>query len=224
MTNAYDKSYLLRAQKTLGRMLDFACHGLSYSAKDFWSLFLQSGVATAFGNGESRLLAGMSGIELAYEVLDRSDQKYKSLANPVCTDGKSPEYWAAWALAQYQWLRGLTFADIETFAQIDDIIGMYRPYHEMDISQFTDELDRLYRQTHPESNLKRLRIQANLSQSELANFANISVRTIQELEQGRKDINKAQIDTLLPIATALHAPVEALIERVPSPKSSQTTC
>ena len=88
MTNAYDKSYLLRAQKTLGRMLDFACHGLSYSAKDFWTLFLQSGVAAAFGNGESRLLAGMSGIELAYEVLERSDQKYKRLADPVCSDDK----------------------------------------------------------------------------------------------------------------------------------------
>lgn len=215
MTNAYDKSYLPRAQKTLGRMLDFACHELSYSAKDFWTHFLKSGVAAAFGNGESRLIAGMSGIELAYEVLDRCDKKYKRPADPLCSDEKSPEYWAAWALAQYQWLRGLTFSDIEAFAPIDDVIGMYKPYHEMDISQFDDELDRLYRKTHAESNLKRLRIQAGLSQSELANFANISIRTIQELEQGRKDINKAQIDTLLPIATALHVPVESLVERIP---------
>lgn len=215
MTNAYDKSYLPRAQKTLGRMLDFACHGLSHSAKDFWALFLQSGVAAAFGNGESRLIAGMSGIELAYEVLDRFGKKYKRQADPVCADDKSPEYWAAWVLAQYQWLRGLTFSEIDSFAPIDDVIGMYRPFHEMDISQFDDELDRLYRKAHPESNLKRLRAQANLSQSELADFANISIRTIQELEQGRKDINKAQIDTLLPIATALHVPVESLVERVP---------
>ena len=218
MTNAYDKSYLPRAQKTLGRMLDFACHGLSYPAKDFWTLFLQSGVAAAFGNGESRLIAGLSGIELAYEVLDRCDKKYKRPADPLCSDEKSPEYWAAWALAQYQWLRGLAFSEIDAFAPIDDIIGMYRPYHEMDISQFTDELDRLYRKTNPESNLKRLRTQANLSQSELADFANISVRTIQELEQGRKNINKAQIDTLLPIATALHVPVESLVERIPFSK------
>ena len=215
MTNAYDKSYLPRAQKTLGRMLDFACHGLSYSAKDFWTRFLQSGVAAAFGNGESRLIAGMSGIELAYEVLDRCGKKYKRPADPLCSDEKSPEYWAAWALAQYQWLRGLTFSEIDSFASIDDIIEMYSPYHEMDISQFDDELDRIYRKAHPESNLKRLRTQANLSQSELADFANISIRTIQELEQGRKDINKAQIDTLLPIATALHVPVESLVERVP---------
>lgn len=215
MTNAYDKTYLPRAQKTLGRMLDFACCELSYSAKDFWQHFLQSGIATAFGNGESRLLAGMSGIELACEVLDHCGKKYKCPAVPVCADEKSPEYWAAWALAQYQWLRGLTFAEIDGFAPIDDVIEMYRPYHEMDISQFDAELDRKYRNAHPESNLKRLRAQANLSQSELANFANISVRTIQELEQGRKDINKAQIDTLLPIALALHVPIEALVERIP---------
>ena len=43
----------------------------------------------------------------------------------------------------------------------------------------------------------------------------VSVRTIQEFEQRRKDINKAQLDTIVPIAAALYCSVESLIERVP---------
>ena len=71
MTNAYDRVYLLRARQSLGRMLDFACHGLGYSPRVFWDFFLGSGVAASFGDGDVRFIAGMSGDELAYEVLDR---------------------------------------------------------------------------------------------------------------------------------------------------------
>ena len=101
---------------------------------------------------------------------------------------------------------------------------MYWPYHEMDISQFTDELDRLYRNARSESNLKRLRTQANLSQSELANFATISVRTIQELEQGRKDINKARSTPSSRLPRHFMSQSSPSSNGFPSPKPSQTTC
>jgi DNA-binding transcriptional regulator YiaG len=214
MTNAYDRVYLLHARQVLGRMLDFACHGLGYSARDFWEMFLASGVAAAFGSGEVRYIAGMSGYELAYEILDRCGEKYRRVVDPVPPDGKSPEFWAAWSVAHYQWFRGLDFARIEAVASIDDIVAMYHPYHEMDVSQFCDEMDRLYRVSFPERNLKRIRRIAHLSQSELAARSGVSVRTIQELEQGRKDINRAGIDTLMPLAAALSVNVESLVERV----------
>ena len=57
---------------------------------------------------------------------------------------------------------------------------------------------------------------ANLSQSELAQQAGVSVRTIQQYEQRRKDINKAQTETLLKIARALVCTVEDLVEKVPT--------
>ena len=53
-----------------------------------------------------------------------------------------------------------------------------------------------------------------MSQGELAARSGVSVRTIQELEQGRKDVNRAGIDTLMPLAAALSVDVEALVERV----------
>ena len=214
MTNAYDRVYLLRARQSLGRMLDFACHGLGYSPRVFWDFFLGSGVAASFGDGDVRFIAGMSGYELAYEVLDRCGEQYSRMVDPSPPDGKSSEYWAAWATAHYQWFSGLDFARINSFAPIDDIVAMYHPYHEMDVSQFCDEMDRLYRLKFPERNLKRIRLNAGMSQSALADRSGISVRTIQELEQGRKDVNRAGIDTLMPLAAALSVDVEALVERV----------
>jgi len=215
MIHAYDRSYLPRAQKSLGRMLDFACHELGFPAADFWALFLSSGVATRFGSGESRLLAGMSGIELAYEVLDRADVRYRRVAHPVCADEKTSEYWVGWALAHYQWQRAVSFEEIEAIVPIEGVLAMYSPFHEMDISQFVDELDRRYRVAHPDSRLKEARQRSGLSQGQLAEASGISIRTIQELEQRRKDINKAQLDTMIPLARALHVPVERLTENIP---------
>ena len=162
-------------------------------------LFLASGVAASFGEGDAHFIAGMSGYELAYEVLERCGVKFSRVVDPSPPDGKSPEFWAAWSVAHYQWFRGLSFARIDAFAPIDDIVAMYHPYHEMDISRFCDEMDRLYRLKYPERNLQR---------------SGVSIRTIQELEQGRKDINRAGIDTLMPLAAALSVDVESLVERV----------
>ena len=214
MIRAYDKSYLLPAKKALGRMLDFACHELGFAVDEFWDCFLRSGVADAFGGGESRLLVGMSGVELAYEVLERSGVRFRRVKNPVCAAEKSPEYWAGWALAHYQWERAFTFAEIDNFIGIDDIVAMYHPYHEMDVSHFIDELDRLYRLRFPETNLARARRRAGISQGELAELSGVSVRTIQEFEQRRKSINKAQLETVYSLSSALLCSIESLVERV----------
>ena len=142
MTTAYDRIYLSQARKNLGRMLDFGCLDLGFGVEAFWSHFLRSGVAERFGGGESRLLAGMSGIELAREVLECAGVSFRMPENPVCRDAKGPEYWAAWSLAHYQWLRALPFAEIEDSVPVRDVLLMYDPYHEMDISAFVEEIDR----------------------------------------------------------------------------------
>lgn len=69
---------------------------------------------------------------------------------------------------------------------------MYSPYHEMDIRQFCDRMSELYAERKTQSNLKRKRLAAGLSQSQLARLTDIPVRTLQQYEQGQKDINKAR--------------------------------
>mgnify|MGYP002625773263 CR=1 FL=1 len=66
----------------------------------------------------------------------------------------------------------------------------------------------------PETNLKRLRTQAGLSQRQLSDTSGVPFRTIQQYEQRQKNINKAQAEYLLMLAYALHCDPGDLIERI----------
>lgn len=54
------------------------------------------------------------------------------------------------------------------------------------------------------SKLKELRESTGLSQSQLAEKAELSKRTLQEIEQGRRDINGMKLLTLLKLCRALN--------------------
>ena len=213
MIRAYHKVYLEKARTNLGRMLDFATYDLGYDPCEFFDLFINSGLAERFGKGEFTLIVGMSGVELAYRVLELTKHQVE-FPKPRYTADRSPEYWAGWALAYYQWETAMPFVEILEHTPLDDIIRMYSPYHEMDIRHFCDRMNELYRAANPETKLKRLRQRAGFSQSELAEASGVPVRTIQQYEQRQKSINKAQAEYLMMLARALHCNAEDLIEPV----------
>ena len=62
------------------------------------------------------------------------------------------------------------------------------------------------------TNLQRIRLERGLSQSQLANAASISLRTIQDYEQKAKDINKAQLQIACKLAKVLSIRPEELLE------------
>ena len=61
------------------------------------------------------------------------------------------------------------------------------------------------------SHLKKIREAAGLSQSQLAEKSAVSLRSIQMFEQGNRDINKAQVVTVLQLAEALNCNVYDII-------------
>lgn len=61
------------------------------------------------------------------------------------------------------------------------------------------------------NNLKRLRSEAGISQSKLSELSGVNLQMIQKYEQGVKDINKAQGETLYKLAQALNCKVEDLL-------------
>ena len=208
MMNAYDRNYLEKARISLGRMLDYAVYDLKYDLADYWDMFLAAPVSRQFERGEVSVLAGKSGVELALMVAGK-EQEY---TKPFFSEGKSEEYWTGWALAYYQWKTCLSFAQITELIPIKEIQGMYSPYHEMDIRQFCDRVSEIYAERKPHTNLKRKRLAVGLSQSQLAKLTGIPVRTIQQYEQGQKDINKARAEYVITLARALYCDPQLLLE------------
>ncbi|MBO6089825.1 MAG: helix-turn-helix transcriptional regulator [Lachnospiraceae bacterium] len=208
MMHAYDENLLYKAQITLANMLDTAVNTYGYDLKVFYFLFLNSVYCKRFERGESSVIAGMSGTELAYEIISEHDNV--DLAESSYQVQRSTEYWIGWSLSFYQWYSGKTFKEINEVADMDAFCKMYTTFHEMDIMQLVDALDENSVAFNAQK-LKRLRTYAGLSQKELAEKTGIPLRTIQQYEQGQKDLSHARADSVLTLARALYCEVSDII-------------
>jgi len=143
MRHAYDKIYLNVAQKNLAQMLDYMVNDLELSLQTAWSLFLKSKISLRFESGDCSILAGRSGVELAFMIFEESRKSIPTI-RPAYSYNRSPEYWTGWAIAYYQWNTSLRFSEINSKIPIAEIYHLYTPYHEMDIRQFVDKMNELY--------------------------------------------------------------------------------
>ena len=183
MIRAYDESLLIKACDSLGRMLDFSVHSLHMDVKTMLELFIASGAASLFEQGDIRLIAGMSGIELAYEILDRSGMSYER-QSPRHTISLSSEYQYGYDLAHKQWELCVSFDELISESAKDNMPA-----------------------------LKKMRIKNGLSQSALAKASSVPVRTIQQYEQRQKDINRARAEYIVSLAAALNCSPSDLLSR-----------
>ena len=212
MIHAYDELYLDNAMKVLAVMLDYAVYDLDMDADDYMQQFIMSGIATQFGAGNPKYVAGMSGIELASEVYWRIRGRYPT--EEYSADGSRRDFWwAGFALGFYQWDCGDTFSRILGTVPTVEIVKMYDKYHEMDLRQFADEMNRRRRlSAYAEKlGLQQMRKRKGYSQSKLAKISGVSVRSIQQYEQGQKNLNRAAAETVVALAKALSCPPEQLI-------------
>ena len=212
MITAYDKIYLDRAQITLGSMLHFAVYDLGRDISAFFESFISSGLSARFSQGEPKVTVGLSGSELAYEVIYRTTGRYCEV-KPTPIYDKSPEYWAGWALAYYEWYKNMPFEQINRIVPISEIIRLYNPLHEADILKFVDVMNERIDDKFRKDRLSRLRTYALLTQKALAENSGVSVRMIEQYEQGKKDLNKASAETVYKLSKALGCSMEDLIER-----------
>lgn len=211
MTHAYDEIYLNKAQTVLGAMIDYAVNGLNRNLSEFFSLFIATGKAASFESGDMNIIAGKSGRELALDVLNKANIRIDSPAAFINYE-RSEEFWCGWALAYYQWDMDLPFSFITGRIPVTSILSLYNPYHEMDIRQFRDKLNRMLSDTVIETNLKHHRTQIGLSQSALAKLSGVPLRTIQQYEQRQKNINKANAESIQRLSSSLCCKPSELME------------
>lgn len=212
MTCAYQEIYLSNAQSTLGDALDYAINTCQIPGNVFVKLFAVSSVSRRMENGEPSLLSGMSGIEMAIEVVLETTGKQLE-EEPRESLERSAEYWIGWAVAYYQWYSARRYSDIFQALTFHDLEKMYDTLHEADITKFVDIAEERVKEHFKDTNLKRIRAIYGCTQAELAKQSGVSLRSIQMYEQRRKDINKASVETLDRIAKVLGCMIEDLIER-----------
>lgn len=204
MTRAYNESYLNDAAENLGDMLAYAVNDCGYDADEFFGWFVMSGLADQFGNGNPKYIAGLSGIELAREVVYQTSGVRPSIEATQDIE-KDAAYWAGWALAHYQWFSGLRFADIIRGGLTVSKVKSLYILHEADISKFIDAADSMIASTlnAQPTRLKTIRKARGFTQQELSEVSGVTLRMIQLYEQRRNNINEASAASVIRLANAL---------------------
>lgn len=209
--SAYNVSYANDSACSLGELFDYMINVLLMDPDEVFYMFAKSSVGHNFENGNPAYIAGHSGIELAYMLIYEvkgywEDKEYEWKFE------KTPEYWAGWAIAQYQRERNIRFEDMINYSlSASKVIDMY-VLHEADITKFISTCDAIITKEKlgRESMLKRLRMYHGLTQKELSEKSGVSLRMVQLYEQGQNDLSKAQVSVVLSLAKALDCTIEDL--------------
>lgn len=204
--NRYSELYVYDAQKVLATAFHFVTHNLKKPLSLFVKDFINSKYCKLFEDGNPRVLGGMSGIELVMKIYDIEDISKINKQYEI-----KEEYWLGYVLAYYEWYSGRSFKDIFFRVSIDELLKMYKVYHEMDIMRFVEALDKKIEKNHIPNYLQYIRKQRGLSQSQLAKLSNVNNHMIQLYEQGVNDLNKAQVNTLYRLSRALCCHIEDLL-------------
>lgn len=213
MTNAYSELYLDDAMNNLGDMVAFAVCDLGFDPDEFFGWFISSGIASQFGLGNPKYIAGMSGFELAEAVLAAVNVSYDK-REPSYDEFKGREFWAGWILAYYQWETGKRFKDIvKDGLTLSTVFSMYI-LHEVDESKFVEAANEIITRNkgNRKSKLSEIRKARGFTQQQLSEASGVTLRMIQLYEQRQNDISKAQVTVVISLAKALGCEVEDLID------------
>ncbi len=215
---SYSENYLYDARIHLGSCFDYLINFCGFEASKAMELFIASGIASLFAEGNPGYISGMSGVELARHIYFETHHEEMLIPYNPSLD-KSPQYWAGYNLAGYQWKSGKSFENICEAVPFTEVMEMYFVYHEMDTRAFDDEMERRIksfrieiRKTSEDNILKRLRAYAGMSQSGLAKASSVKLRSIQMYEQGVYDLRQAEAGTVFRLAKALNSTVEELLK------------
>lgn len=211
MIHAYSEMYLEDAKRTLAASFDAAVYIFGYKLPDYYEMFINTVFSTKFEKGDPFVVSGKSGTELAADTIEMQTGKVIDVL-PVYSFDRTPEYWTGWSLAYYQWYTGCSFRLLNSEVPIQKVVDMYSKYHEMDISHFTDRINEMRTSGRLKTYLKMYRERTGYSQSELSELTGIPVRTIQQYEQGQKDINHARADYIIILSKALNVKPELLLQ------------
>lgn len=134
---AYSELYLKDAQENIAWAFEYGVLGLGFSLEEFVQKWLSFKYIHLIEKGNPHFISGMSGIELSWLVAGLENQK-------VVDIGFSPSenYWTGFVASIYQWSRNVTYEEIFSCVTANDFLCMYSTFHEEDIVNVLEEIDR----------------------------------------------------------------------------------
>ena len=222
MIHAYDEQYLNDAMCNLGEAYDFAANVCQVEPDDFLSMMISTGIAFQFERGVPKYVSGMSGTELALEVLRKSGIPAET-AMAKTEYSCSPEYWTGWITACFQWHTGRSFQNILESLSMREVLRLYPILHEVSEDRAIDALNRAILGKSLPTRLQSRRKDCGITQRELSEKSGVNLRTIQQYEHRSKDINKAAGATLRALAIALSCQIEDLLEYTPDDQEERNS-
>ena len=222
MIHAYDEQYLNDAMCNLGEAFDFAANVCQVEPDDFLSMMISTGIAFQFERGVPKYVSGMSGTELALEILRKSGIPAET-AMPRTEYSCSPEYWTGWITACFQWHTGRSFQNILESLSMREVLRLYPILHEVSEDRAIDALNRAILGKSLPTRLQSRRKDCGITQRELSEKSGVNLRTIQQYEHRSKDINKAAGATLRALAIALSCQIEDLLEYTPDDQEERNS-
>lgn len=211
MTYAYSDMYLEDSMRTLGEAVDFALCDQGLNPAELTAILSNALEMKQFERGMPRVICGMSGDELAREII-----AHAGLSPVECKEtypfDRSPQYWAGWVLAYTQWTSSLGFNELLEVAPLDWIIGSYDPLHEASEEKFAGIVIDKWNKSHAgKKGLKAARKAAGLTQKQLAAKSGVKLRAIQLYEQNQLDLRRASVSSALALANTLNCAIEDLV-------------
>lgn len=216
MMRAYDRLYLADAMAVLAEFFEYAVDDYGAEGDEVSDLFCMSPLSDMFAKGNPSVVSGLSGPELLARLARELGYDDAALPKPLFRFEKTPHYWAGWVAAYIQWRLALSFDELFRVMPYDELVARYHPWHEASEERFCELFVEMARdrEARVPTRLAASRSALRLSQRELAHRSRVSLRSIQMYEQRRKDINKAQAQTLQSLARVLHCAIEDLMEPV----------
>lgn len=216
MIQGFFNLYQDDALSNLGSMLDYAVGSCGEPLPSFYTRFLASGISAQMDACNPKYLCGMSGTELARAVAVRTGAPLKNAAPNI--DIGSPEYWTGWTIGYLRWHLDIDFATLQRRGlPVEDLYARYDTLHEADptksLAFARKALEEFAQKDNP---LRRARLNAGLTQRELAYLSNTTIRLIRAYEQGQLSLYNAGVGNILNICHVLGCSIKDILPAEPS--------
>ena len=193
----------------LASMFDLAINDYNIDGDKFWDMFVTSGIAEQIENNNPKYTAGQSGEELLLEIIGRTGMTATKESKEYVF-GRSAEYWCGYIIANSQIVLNKSFKELHNLIAFEELENMYKTLHEAPAEKTIEIIEK--RSLLNPTKLKLKRENLDMSQADLAKKSSVSKRTIQAYEQRDKEINKASVEIVSKLASALNCSIDDLLE------------